>query len=199
MARCATMFLLAGAAALRGHRLHHLARPSRTVMSAATLDRTTPTKLQDAEAFLKDIDVFIFDCDGVIWKGDSLIDKVPSVLELLRKLGKKIFFVTNNSTKSRKGYKGKFTEARARRRARGDLLVVVRRGRLFGADGVQEDGQEGLHHRRGRHRGGARPHWRPVHRRGQGLGQGAEHEAGCAAGVPLTRRWRDAATASRRA
>ena len=109
MARCATMFLLAGAArALRGHRLHHLARPSRTVMSAATLDRTTPTKLQDAEAFLKDIDVFIFDCDGVIWKGDSLIDKVPSVLELLRKLGKKIFFVTNNSTKSRKGYKGKF-------------------------------------------------------------------------------------------
>ncbi len=77
-------------------------------MSAATLDRTTPTKLQDAEAFLKDIDVFIFDCDGVIWKGDSLIDKVPSVLELLRKLGKKIFFVTNNSTKSRKGYKGKF-------------------------------------------------------------------------------------------
>ena len=109
MARCATMFLLAGAArALRGHRLHHLARPSRTVMSAATLDRTTPTKLQDAESFLKDIDVFIFDCDGVIWKGDSLIDKVPSVLELLRKLGKKIFFVTNNSTKSRKGYKGKF-------------------------------------------------------------------------------------------
>ena len=45
MAKAATMFLLAGAArALRGHRLHHLARPSRTVMSAATLDRTTPTK-----------------------------------------------------------------------------------------------------------------------------------------------------------
>ena len=73
MAKAATMFLLAGAArALRGHRLHHLARPSRTVMSAATLDRTTPTKLQDAESFLKDIDVFIFDCDGVIWKGDSV-------------------------------------------------------------------------------------------------------------------------------
>ena len=50
----------------------------------------------------------IFDCDGVIWKGDTLIDGVPAVLEMLRAAGKKIFFVTNNSTKSRKGYLGKF-------------------------------------------------------------------------------------------
>ncbi len=28
---------------------------------------------------------------------------------MLRKAGKKVFFVTNNSTKSRKGYLGKFT------------------------------------------------------------------------------------------
>jgi 4-nitrophenyl phosphatase/phosphoglycolate phosphatase len=53
-------------------------------------------------------DVFIFDCDGVIWKGDSLIDGVPAVLKMLREAGKKIFFVTNNSTKSRKGYLDKF-------------------------------------------------------------------------------------------
>ncbi|CAM9623778.1 unnamed protein product, partial [Ectocarpus sp. 12 AP-2014] len=53
-------------------------------------------------------DVFIFDCDGVIWKGDSLIEGVPSVLDRLRLAGKRIFFVTNNSTKSRKGYKSKF-------------------------------------------------------------------------------------------
>jgi ribonucleotide monophosphatase NagD (HAD superfamily) len=32
------------------------------------------------------------------------------VLDKLRALGKKIFFVTNNSTKSRKGYLKKFTE-----------------------------------------------------------------------------------------
>lgn len=61
------------------------------------------------EELLKDIDVFIFDCDGVIWRGDSLIDKVPSVLEKLRAMGKRMFFVTNNSTKSRKGYKSKFS------------------------------------------------------------------------------------------
>jgi len=63
---------------------------------------TVPSELLDKT------DVFIFDCDGVIWKGDTLIDGVPAVLEMLRAAGKKIFFVTNNSTKSRKGYLGKF-------------------------------------------------------------------------------------------
>jgi len=63
----------------------------------------------DAEKLLSATDCIIFDCDGVIWRGDSLIDKVPAVLERLRALGKRIFFVTNNSTKSRKGYLKKFT------------------------------------------------------------------------------------------
>jgi 4-nitrophenyl phosphatase/phosphoglycolate phosphatase len=65
-------------------------------------------KLSVPSDLLDKTDVFIFDCDGVIWKGDSLIDGVPAVLDMLRKAGKKIFFVTNNSTKSRKGYLGKF-------------------------------------------------------------------------------------------
>ena len=37
-----------------------------------------------------------------------MIEGVPSVLDKLRELKKKIFFVTNNSTKSRKGYLSKF-------------------------------------------------------------------------------------------
>jgi len=65
-------------------------------------------KLTVPSALLDSTDVFIFDCDGVIWKGDSLIDGVPTVLDMLKKAGKRIFFVTNNSTKSRKGYLGKF-------------------------------------------------------------------------------------------
>lgn len=65
--------------------------------------------LSNPQELLQKTDVFIFDCDGVIWRGDSLIDKVPNVLEKLRALGKTIFFVTNNSTKSRKGYLKKFT------------------------------------------------------------------------------------------
>ena len=65
-------------------------------------------KLEVPAELLDKVDVFIFDCDGVIWKGDSLIERVPAVLQMLRKAGKKVFFVTNNSTKSRKGYLGKF-------------------------------------------------------------------------------------------
>jgi phosphoglycolate phosphatase len=66
-------------------------------------------KLSDPEKELLDqVDVFIFDCDGVIWRGDSLIDGIPETLAKLRAAGKKMFFVTNNSTKSRAGYKKKF-------------------------------------------------------------------------------------------
>lgn len=44
----------------------------------------------------------------VLDQGDSLIPGIPETLERLRKAGKKMFFVTNNSTKSRAGYKKKF-------------------------------------------------------------------------------------------
>lgn len=46
---------------------------------------------------------------GVIWRGDSVIDGVPETLDFLRSLGKRLVFVTNNSTKSRAGYLSKFT------------------------------------------------------------------------------------------
>lgn len=69
----------------------------------------TPQRLTTPNELLDNVDIFIFDCDGVIWRGDSLIDRIPSVLDHLRAAGKKMFFVTNNSTKSRAGYKGKFT------------------------------------------------------------------------------------------
>lgn len=63
----------------------------------------------DMIALLKKVDCFIFDCDGVIWRGDCLIDDVPETLDFLRSMGKKLVFVTNNSTKSRAGYVKKFT------------------------------------------------------------------------------------------
>lgn len=61
-----------------------------------------------------------------IRKGDALIsDKVPLVLDQLRKRGKKIYFVTNNSTKSRKGYLKKFLSLGLTISPDGKLFMVV--------------------------------------------------------------------------
>lgn len=77
--------------------------PSAASASGPAKKLTVPAQLLDST------DVFIFDCDGVIWRGDSVIPGIPNVLDKLRQAGKTMFFVTNNSTKSRAGYKGKFT------------------------------------------------------------------------------------------
>ncbi|XP_077999213.1 glycerol-3-phosphate phosphatase-like [Glandiceps talaboti] len=55
--------------------------------------------------FIASIDTVLCDCEGVIWKGSSSKHPVPGAteaLEKLRKRGKKIFFLTNTNTKSRK-------------------------------------------------------------------------------------------------
>ncbi|KAG5637660.1 hypothetical protein H0H81_003681 [Sphagnurus paluster] len=72
---------------------------------------TAPARLSIASeyaALLVQFDTWMFDCDGVLWHGDRLIPGVIEVLALLRKNDKKVVFVTNNATKSRRSYKGKF-------------------------------------------------------------------------------------------
>ncbi|TQV99910.1 hypothetical protein V2A60_005331 [Cordyceps javanica] len=54
--------------------------------------------------FIDKFDTFLFDCDGVLWSGDHVFEGVPETLLLLRSKGKRIVFVTNNSTKSRQDY-----------------------------------------------------------------------------------------------
>jgi 4-nitrophenyl phosphatase len=69
----------------------------------------TPLETPGSYAKLLDkYDTWMFDCDGVLWSGDTLIDGAIESLHLLRSRGKKILFVTNNATKSRKSYKKKF-------------------------------------------------------------------------------------------
>ncbi|XP_070560766.1 glycerol-3-phosphate phosphatase-like [Ptychodera flava] len=59
--------------------------------------------------FVSSVDTILCDCDGVIWQGKNVVPGAQEALKKLRQKGKKIFFVTNNSTKSRKQYMQKFT------------------------------------------------------------------------------------------
>lgn len=77
--------------------------------SAPVSAATTTPRLTDPAGFLAGIKVVICDCDGVIWLGPKLIAGVADTVERLRGDGKQVFFVTNNSTKSRAGYLAKFT------------------------------------------------------------------------------------------
>lgn len=90
---------------LHGCRMTAMATPS----SATETRHGDLKRLSDPSSLLDRTDMFIFDCDGVIWRGDSVIDGVPQVLDRLREMGKQLFFVTNNSTKSRAQYLKKFT------------------------------------------------------------------------------------------
>ncbi|AGO10272.1 AaceriABL184Wp [[Ashbya] aceris (nom. inval.)] len=71
----------------------------------------TPVKLDSAtrvQSFLDQYDTFLFDCDGVLWLGTHLLPLVKETLAMLAAKGKKLYFVTNNSTKSRAAYAKKF-------------------------------------------------------------------------------------------
>lgn len=62
-----------------------------------------PVKLSKefAHKLIKDVDNFLFDCDGVIWNYGKAIDGSVELINRLKQLGKRCYFVTNNSTKSR--------------------------------------------------------------------------------------------------
>ncbi|KAJ2160881.1 hypothetical protein GGF46_001938 [Coemansia sp. RSA 552] len=70
-----------------------------------------PAKLStrsDYEQLVDSFDTFLFDCDGVLWRGGTVVDHVPKTLDMLRRRGKRLVFVTNNSATSRKDYVKKF-------------------------------------------------------------------------------------------
>lgn len=58
---------------------------------------------------LDSVDSVLFDCDGVIWQGDQAVPGAAQVINLLRENGKKVFFVTNNSSKTRSMYVDKMS------------------------------------------------------------------------------------------
>lgn len=63
----------------------------------------------EVKEVLNRVDTILFDLDGVIWRGNKPIAGAAQTLSYLRQLGKKLYFVTNNSTKSREANMEKFT------------------------------------------------------------------------------------------
>ncbi|KAE8579039.1 hypothetical protein XENTR_v10023883 [Xenopus tropicalis] len=54
--------------------------------------------------FLASVDTVLFDCDGVLWRGDEAIPGAPDLINGLKRANKRVFFLTNNSTKTRSMY-----------------------------------------------------------------------------------------------
>ncbi|EGD74592.1 hypothetical protein PTSG_05957 [Salpingoeca rosetta] len=69
---------------------------------------TSTTKRQPHAELVETTRTFVLDCDGVIWRGNQLIEGIAEVLDYLRAAGKRLVFLTNNSTKTRQQQVDKF-------------------------------------------------------------------------------------------
>jgi ribonucleotide monophosphatase NagD (HAD superfamily) len=63
------------------------------------IPRTTVMSLADR------YDYFCLDCDGVLWSGSKIIDQAFEVVTWMHNQGKKVFFITNSSGKTREDYR----------------------------------------------------------------------------------------------
>ncbi|CAG9793898.1 unnamed protein product [Diatraea saccharalis] len=85
---------------------------SRSVNTSRIMFRSSVLNLQEAskekvQEFLDSFDTVLTDCDGVLWIENNAIPGSADTINYFRKLGKKIFYVTNNSTKIRSDFAAK--------------------------------------------------------------------------------------------
>lgn len=55
----------------------------------------------EVKAFFNSFDTVLTDCDGVLWMHMTPITNAADVIRVFKSLGKRVFYVTNNSTKTR--------------------------------------------------------------------------------------------------
>jgi ribosomal protein L30E len=64
---------------------------------------------EDWEEVLQSVETVLFDCDGVLWSGNGeQVAGAQDALNFIRSKGKKVCFVSNNSSKSRAEYLQRF-------------------------------------------------------------------------------------------
>ncbi|XP_058788999.1 glycerol-3-phosphate phosphatase-like isoform X2 [Phymastichus coffea] len=59
---------------------------------------------QDLTAFFDSFDTVLTDCDGVLWIQNTALPHSAEVINLFQELGRQVFYVTNNSTKTREEF-----------------------------------------------------------------------------------------------
>mmetsp|Transcript_13164 Transcript_13164/g.23200 ORF Transcript_13164/g.23200 Transcript_13164/m.23200 type:complete len:365 (-) Transcript_13164:136-1230(-) len=93
----------------RSCRPHSRAVQSRAM--APALSRVPVPQVIDPSTIpgvLANLDCILFDCDGVLWQGDNVVPGATNALNALRAQGKRLLFITNNTSKSRATYVKKF-------------------------------------------------------------------------------------------
>ncbi|XP_045450794.1 glycerol-3-phosphate phosphatase-like [Melitaea cinxia] len=75
-------------------------KTSKKMFKSAIFNLQEASKDQVKE-FLNSFDTVLSDCDGVLWINNNAIPGSAEAMNFFRNLGKKIFYVTNNSTKTR--------------------------------------------------------------------------------------------------
>lgn len=75
--------------------------PRSSSPSASALRALSPA---EGRAWLSALDTWLLDCDGVVWCGSAGVAGASEAVACLAALGKRVFYVSNNSTKSRAEY-----------------------------------------------------------------------------------------------
>ncbi|ORX33719.1 HAD-like domain-containing protein [Kockovaella imperatae] len=84
--------------------LHIHRRGPRTTASFSIMAPPVLSTPEQYQELLDSVDTFLLDCDGVLYHGSNVVPGIKQVLPMLRRAGKKIIFVTNNASKSRRMY-----------------------------------------------------------------------------------------------